>query len=458
MSNKKGPIGIPDNSSCKQRKPKKKQKVSEKETDTFVGYVLNYGITSLRVFSVLKNKNELKEIETITYPISNVEDVKYLPSIIEKTKSVLENIMKGDREKIFIKAFADYEFSELFEDKQISDFTQEFYKQTHLCFNIISQKQAKENLNALFHHIADNTVIIDIGTLGVDVLLNSNGLLTMYSIPIKLEMVKEHIIKCGIPEEWTEENIKTLKSFIKGHFPPDFSEIEANNAIIIKGEYTFMTEQGYRLRRINGANIGIKFLDYMKYNREKLFCIDYKSEVEKLEKNPAEKSKIYGFKLGHIVIETILESLKIKYVFPDDKLSIHGSVNAYIFNVVIGGSANEENKKYMIQAHKLLEKMGVKVLSPILHNNDLQKHSLETDYEHACAIRECDLFFVSNKNGYFGEYTKQQIYGAFLLKKPIAFWVEPKEEELKELRFIPHEEWQKYMRVLEQTNVDNKGE
>lgn len=454
-TNKKGPIGILNNPGSS--KPRGRKSI-KKEIDTFVGYVLNYGITSLRVFSVLKNKNELKEIKTITYPISDIEDAEYFSTIVNETKTVLENIMKEGGEKIFIKTFADYEFGDLFEDKQISDFTQEFYKETHLCFNIISRNQAKQNLYALFHPIADSTVIIDIGTLGVDVLLNSNGSLTMYRIPIKLEMVKEHIAKCDMPEKWTEENIKTLKAFIRGYFPVEFNKIKADNAIIIKGEYTFMREQGYNLQNIQGTNIGIKIHDYKRCNREKLFKIDYKSAVESREKTEAEKNKAYGFKLGHIVIETILESLKIKNVFPNDKLSIHGSVNAYIFNVVIGGSANKGNKTYMKQAYELLEKMGVKVLSPILQNGEFHPHTPKTDYEHACAIRECDLLFVSNKNGYFGEYTKQQIYGAFLLKKPIAFWVEPKEEELNELKFIPHEEWQKYMRVLEQTNVDNKGE
>ena len=101
----------------------------------------------------------------------------------------------------------------------------------------------------------------------------------------------------------------------------------------------------------------------------------------------------------------------------------------------------------MIEAHRIMTEMGATVLSPRIVNGKLSKQSSETDIKHANAIRECDLLFVSNKDEYIGEQTAREIYGAYLLNKPIAFWREP--HNVERLEYIPHEQWWNLMRVLE---------
>lgn len=158
---------------------------------------------------------------------------------------------------------------------------------------------------------------------------------------------------------------------------------------------------------------------------------------------------MYGFKNGHIILEEIFECIGTEKIIPSDELSIHGSLNAYIFNVVISGSTKDERAKYMIEAHKIMTEMGATVLSPRIVNGKLSRQTRTTDINHANAIRECDLLFVSNKDEYIGEQTAREIYGAFILNKPIAFWREP--NNVERLEYIPHEQWWNLMRFLENT-------
>lgn len=428
-------------------------RTSEKEKDIVIGYFINFGVTSWRIFEVLRNTDkELREVKVEAYAISDPTQNGFLECIIETAISALDYIKKTFGTQFFVKAFADYNINEVFKsDKQLSDFTKDFYLKTHLCFNIISQRQTEENLIELFGDLKPSTAIINIGMLGVDVLVKTKEVLKMFSLPISINSVLQYIDDNNVNEVWHEKEINKIKNFIINKLPQDFRLLNAKNAFIIKGEYTFMKNKGYRLRRTKGhATINID--TYKEYNRKILFNVDYKKKIQEQEVDEPIKSKEYAYKIGHIIIESIFESLSTENVFPSDKLSIHGNSRAYIFNVVVGGSISDCHKQNMYDACILLNKMGAEVSSPIIADGQLQERTSETDYEHACAIRECDLLFVSNKDGYFGEQTRQQIYGAFLLKKPIAFWKEPTESELERLSFIPHEEWYNFMKVFECNN------
>ena len=72
---------------------------------------------------------------------------------------------------------------------------------------------------------------------------------------------------------------------------------------------------------------------YKECNRSLLFFVDYHKNVQELDCDDAEKQKKYWFKIGHIVIETIFDSLKTDKIYPNDKLSIHGNSNAYIIKL-----------------------------------------------------------------------------------------------------------------------------
>lgn len=418
-------------------------------SDNVIGYFINFGVTTCRLFEILKEGKTLKERKTISYDVSNPKDSNYLNGIIQHVKNEIFPIINEQKNQIFLKTFADACFSDVFTtESKRNNFVMDFYTETNLYFNILSQKQTEENLKRLFKRFENGTAIVNIGSKYIDIMVRRGNKFNMYNLKFTLEDVSKYISKHAIPEIWDENIICQLKTFIGEKIKSDIAKIKAKNVVIIKDELKFMTELGYPLKFEDGCNC-ISFENYKKANREFLFNVDYRNEVNKDYPDKAIAKRIYGFKNGHIILEEIFECIGTEKVIPSDELSIHGSFNAYIFNVVISGSTKDERAKYMIEAHKIMTEMGATVLSPRIVNGKLSKQTRETDINHANAIRECDLLFVSNKDKYIGEQTAREIYGAFILNKPIAFWREP--NNVERLEYIPHEQWWNLMEFLENT-------
>ena len=370
-----------------------------------------------------------------------------MKGIIQHVKNEIFPIINTEKNQIFLKAFADACFSEVFaSESKRNDFIMDFYTETHLYFNILSQKQTEENLKRLFNKIESGTAIVNIGSQYIDILVKKGKRFEMHNLKFSLNSVSRYISKHAILEKWNEKNIIQIKEYIYKQIKDDISKIKAKNVVIIKDELKFMKELGYPLRFEDGGNC-ISFEDYKKANRDFMFCVDFRNEVDLNYTDRAISNRMYGFKIGHIVLEKIFECIGTEIIIPSDELSIHGSLNAYIFNIAISGSTSDERANYMIEAHRIMTEMGATVLSPRIVNGKLSKQSSETDIKHANAIRECDLLFVSNKDEYIGEQTAREIYGAYLLNKPIAFWREP--HNVERLEYIPHEQWWNLMRVLE---------
>lgn len=435
---------------------KKKNDVKEKEE--VVGYFINFGITTCRLFQILKNKKGLRESKVISYDISNPKDKRYLSGIIDHVKNELFPIIRKSGNHIFFKAFADAGFSDIFRtEKERNKFISDLYSETGLYFNILTQRQTKENLQKIFRDIGNVAAIINIGSRYVEMLVYSSKKYHMYNLNISLDEVDNYTTKHGIPEIWNETNIEDIKKFIKEKIGASLKKVTAKRVVIIKNELDFMDSMGYPLKIENG-NKCLTIDEYRAANRELLFSRDYRKYVD-IEHNEraAEANRFYGFKNGHIILETIFDCVGTEIVIPSNELSIHGNKLAYIFNITISGSTSAGNEKYMIEASKIMKKRGLTVLSPRIINDKLEPQSIETHKRHADAIRECDLLFVSNKNGYIGEQTGREIYGAYLLSKPIAFWKEPiwsnsdnpDEFDNSRLDYIPHEQWWEFMRVLE---------
>lgn len=427
------------------------QSKQEEYEEGGMGYFINFGITTCRLFEILKSNKGLRECKVVSYDISDPKNSKYLTGIIEHVKNeILPEINKPGKH-FFIKAFADACFSEIFPDeKKRNEFILEFYTQTSLYFNILSQKQTEENLKRLFKNIGNGTAIINIGSQCIDLLIQSGKKYNMYNLKTTLSDVSAYISKHAIPEIWDESDITKIKKFIKNKISKELNNIKAKSVIIIKNELSFMREAGYPLVFKNGCEC-LSFEDYKKANREYLFSTDFKNETTSIYSDPAIAKRYYGFKIGHIILESIFECMDTEIVIPSDELSIHGNLNAYIFNVVISGSTQESKASYMIEAHKIMSDMGATVLSPRIVKGKLSKKTLQSDIKHANALRECDMLFVCNKDKYIGQQTGREIYGAYLLNKPIAFWNEPDNSE--NLEYIPHEQWWNIMKVL--NNEDN---
>lgn len=423
------------------------KQIENKSSDDVIGYFINFGVTTCRLFEILRKEKALKERKTISYDISNPKDPQYLKGIIQHVKDELFPIIDKQKNPMFLKTFADACFSDVFvSESNRNDFIMDFYAETNLYFNILSQKQTEENLKRLFNKFENGTAIVNIGSKYIDIMVRKGNKFDMYNLKFTLENVSNYISKHAIPEIWDENTILQIKNFIGGKIKSDILKIRAKNVVIIKDELKFMTELGYPLKFEDGCNC-IAFENYKKANRDFLFGIDYRKEVDTEFSDKAIANRMYGFKNGHIILEEIFECIGTEKIIPSDELSIHGSLNAYIFNVVISGSTKDERAKYMIEAHKIMTEMGATVLSPRIVNGKLSRQTRTTDINHANAIRECDLLFVSNKDEYIGEQTAREIYGAFILNKPIAFWREP--NNVERLEYIPHEQWWNLMRFLE---------
>ena len=419
----------------------------KKEKEDIIGYFINFGVTTCRLFEVLRNEKVLKERMTISYDVSNPKSSKYLKGIIEHVKNEILPFINKDQKQLFLKTFADACFSDVFtSETKRNEFIMDFYNETNLYFNILSQKQTEENLRRLFKKFENGTAIVNIGSQYIDILVQRGNKFNMHNLKFTLNDVSSYISKHAIPEVWDETTISNIKAYIKEKIKDDISKIKAKNVVIIKDELKFMRNLGYPLKFEGGCDC-IDFEDYKKSNREFLFCVDYRSEVEANNSDKAIANRLYGFKNGHVILEAIFDCVGTETIMPSDELSIHGSLNAYIFNVVISGSTNAEKANYMIEAHRIMTEMGATVLSPRIVNGKLSKQTPATDIKHANAIRECDLLFISNKDGYIGDQTGREIYGAYLLNKPIAFWREP--TNVERLEYIPHEQWWDLMRFLE---------
>ncbi len=435
--------------------PMQDSDIENESESQILGYFINYGISSCRIFQILRDGKTLNQIQKIAYNklLETYDLEEYLENIIEQTNETIIPIIGDNREGLFIKTFADNNFRDLMKDDDLfADFVMDFYQRTKLSFNILSDEQTENNIRAQFSAVSKDGVIINIGSTCVDIFARPerDRNFKLYSLQISLRQVRSYIEDCGIAEQWTENDINIIKNHIRSLIPSDFPKIRATNAYILKDEKTFMQSNGYRLSQ-SGNESYIKYTTYKKDNRSNLFCIDYLERLKQQQLSESEQSVRYGFKIGHIILETLFENMGIKNIYPSDLHSIHGNADAYLFNVVIGGSASPEHEDNMVEACRLFEKMGATVISPILLDGHLKDQNQQTHNDHIKALRKCDLLFISNKDDYFGEQTCYQIYAAYYDYKPIAFWKEPSLEHLEErkLAYIPHECWENKMSVLD---------
>lgn len=420
-----------------------------------LGYFINIGLTSCRLFGVC-DKETLSEIKTISYTISDPQHNDYLNRIIQHVKRGILPEISEKPAKLFTKVFVDYSFSDMLEQQEEAstkdDFILDFYRETGLCLILLTKTQTMDNLKRLFGDITEETAIIDINSENLDILCFSEREFHMYNLNVTLSNVKEFVKQQGYPEVWTDGIIREIKQFILQKIGSQMDGIEIKRAIIIKGELAFMKGMGYPLKHKNGRS-ELSQQQYQKKNRDLLFLTDYKNKLKNEHHDEATLERLYNFRYGHILIETVLQKMNNKTVIPQNEHSIHGSgystYISYIFNVAVSGSTHNGREKYILQACKRLTEMGANVLSPVFdRKGQLREISAKTQEEHLRAIRECDMLFVCNKDdGYIGETTKCEIYFAHALYKPIAFWLEPPDD--KRISFIPKERWNTIMSLDE---------
>ena len=417
------------------------------KTKRGIGYLINIGVTTCRLFRV-NDDNSLKEDRVISYQASPSSE-NYFDEIITN----IQDLVKTFPDSFLVKVIVDSKFADLFQSEtDLKDFIREFYVKTNLYFNILTPEQTVRNLSQLFGDLSSDTAIINIGRNYVDIMtLTAAGKLDSTSLTYSLTDVQVLVNSKKMHEVLTEENIEYLKNQIKRRIKSGLQGIKVGKAIIIKDELSFMQEFNYPL--VHNPNESIKehqyiinFENYKKANHEKLFTVNFREELLSRGFDESKQKRIYGFKFGHLLLETIFELLNVKLIIPSDLLNIHGSINSYIYNVVLSGSTQPSHVKYFAEAAKLIEQLGAKITSPQFDKEDqLFPITTKSEYAHLKAIDDCDILFVCNKDGYIGRSTACEIYYASALRKTIVFWTDPQDEQSNKdedrLYCIPHEHW-----------------
>ena len=292
-----------------------------------LGYFINIGLTSCRLFGVC-DKETLSEIKTISYTISDPQHNDYLNGIIQHVKRGILPEISEKPAKLFTKVFVDYSFSDMFEQQEDAstkdDFILDFYRETGLCLILLTKTQTMDNLKRLFGDITEKTAIIDINSENLDILYFFKKEFHMYNLNVTLSNVKEFVKQQRYPEVWTDEIIQEIKQFILQKIGSQMDGIEIKRAIIIKGELTFMKNMRYPLRQKNGRS-ELSQQKYQRKNRDLLFSTAYRDKLKKEHHDEATLERLYNFRYGHILIETVLEKTNNKTVIPQNEHSIHGS-------------------------------------------------------------------------------------------------------------------------------------
>ena len=404
-------------------------------------------MTTCRLFKVNED-NSLKEDRVISY-LASPKSEDYFSEIIRNIQALVKTFPNS----FLVKVIVDSKFADLFQsESDLKGFIREFYVKTNLYFNILTQEQTVRNLSQLFGDISSDTAIINIGRNYVDLMtLSETGLLDSTSLTYSLTDVQVLVSTKGMKEVMSEADVVFLKKQIKESIKKGLQGIKVRKAIIIKDELSFMQEFNYPLVRNPAESIKehpyvISFKEYEKTNHERLFCINFKEELKSRGFDDSKQKRIYGFKFGHLLLETIFELLNVELIIPSDLLNIHGSINSYIYNVVLSGSTQSSHVRYFAEAAKFIEQLGAKITSPKFDKgNKLYPITTESEYAHLKAIDDCDILFVCNKDGYIGRSTACEIYYASALRKTIVFWNNPQDPQQSKdedrLYCIPHEHW-----------------
>ena len=115
--------------------------------DQFIGYLINVGVTTCRLFGVREDES-LKELSVNSYGILP-ENEGYFEEIINQINERIVKTINSDA--FLIKVIVDSKFADLFESEiELKEFIREFYVQTNLYFNILTQDQTERNLEKLF--------------------------------------------------------------------------------------------------------------------------------------------------------------------------------------------------------------------------------------------------------------------------------------------------------------------
>lgn len=422
--------------------------IETSRNDVPVGYCINFGTNCCRIFVLYKDTlHEFKEMDSVDYSVGfpvECGDVSYndfIEELISITQQICSqrNLLRGQS---FVKVMADSEFNELFlEEKEKDRFITNYYQKTGFYFNILTTEQTEENMKVLFKEISEGTAIFDICPTCVHIVLKTNSEKTAFK-SFNVKITTNDIRKKLLTGTYNTKYLQTIKEHIKETVSKIFGDYKAHTAIIIKDELTFMERMGYPLLS-DGQNCKIEFYEYCESNKAILFNKDFEKKVDErfwyLDEN--KRKKYYGYREGHLILECMFKVFGVKTIIPSNIPNMLRSPFAFVFNIVLSGSTKSPHSRFINEAYRIFKKeLCVNIVSPDI--DSLSSKSDASYRRHAQAIKNCDLLFVCNGDGYIGNQTKCDIYGAYLLSTPIAYWKEPNCDSFGAMNLstlIPHD-------------------
>lgn len=198
--------------------------------DQFIGYLINVGVTTCRLFGVREDES-LKELSVNSYGILP-ENEGYFEEIINQINERIVKTINSDA--FLIKVIVDSKFADLFESEiELKEFIREFYVQTNLYFNILTQDQTERNLEKLFGEIKEDTAIINIGRNYIDIMTIKNRNVDSISLKYSLRDLDVFLSNKKYPEKLTEADIDKIKAKISKEIKKSIKNVSVTKAIII---------------------------------------------------------------------------------------------------------------------------------------------------------------------------------------------------------------------------------
>mgnify|MGYP001623004655 CR=1 FL=1 len=397
-------------------------------------YLIDIGSSTIKLYKKDKDK-DVHYISMQSYDFKH--SLNSTKSLSEEAKSFLLRTILSMKNEYNLnnrntKLFATGIFRKI---KDKTAFIEEFYTQTGLYFNIISQELEAYFLESAWldkYQKTHNAIIINIGGQSTEIILYYKGITERQYLEIGTKTINE--LYPLINKDVAEISINEITTFVQSKLQP--SEIKFDTAIYTGGELNYMQLTGYNLKpNVIFADskhpLQIDFSSYCQRNQE----IFYNTNLQTLcDLMPENKTWMLGARACSAIAQAICSFYNIATIIPSDSNLIDGVCCREAKYVTICGSFNKHLKEIR-QLIADLDNKGIAVLSPkstnvvgdkdgfILFENDnlINNCTWSIEQSHLKAIENSDLVIICNYNGYVGLKTAFEIGYAHKCGKHIVF-------------------------------------
>lgn len=399
-------------------------------------YLIDVGTSSVKLYEHNNEKTTL--IEKKSYRFSKEYKNDNPMPIVEEDRKIIYEIFctmvsKYSLNKGNTKLFATGHFRNIANKRE---FINEFYQETHLYFNIISQELESFYLDNKFSQYSKEIgqmMAINIGGGSTEIICYKNG--TAERLPNNFNF-GTNLIREKFPQINDVDDESMLHNVIEYVLDmlPDLEE-KYKTVVLTGGELTFMKICGYPLEKNHlcadkNHPCLIDMHNYFEYNK-KIYSesIDYL-----LSKMPESPGWMLGARAYCAIAQAFCQKYGVEYIIPSDYNMIDGVVMQEARNITICGSFNKHLRQ-IAQLIKELKAKGYNILSPsntevvgdengflIFENNFIKNHcTWPIESDHLDAIEKADLVIICNYGGYIGYSTTMEIGAAYMRNKKLVF-------------------------------------